>query len=274
MNSSYFRRRLRLLRRAFRKPVGITEVRDQIAYQALWTSRFSALIALIAVLLSTVVAIVAIGSLQLNVVSTDQARLTAQAQITANQQLADAAARQAEASIAAAKTSQENLIASQRAWVGPTDANLTGLEVFKPLQATIVYGNSGRQPAPTFSLMVPRIFTLVEWDNGTAASDIEKWKADCLQLPMNDQNARVTFPTTGFTNFNLKYTGTQKSLRDVGQLSVTPAILAGTEIVAVKGCFVYRTSGQVHRTSYCYFYQAKFSDATHLNFCTVGQAAD
>jgi hypothetical protein len=263
-----------LLKNAFRKPIGIREVRDQIAYQALWTNRFSALISLTAVVLSAVVAFVAISSLRLNSISAEQSRLTAQAQITASQRLADAAARQAEASVAAAKTSEDNLVASQRAWVGPTDANIIASEAFKPLQATVLYGNSGRQPAPTFTVMTAKIYSPDEWNNGFAVSDIEKSKADCLQTAMNDQVARITFPTTGYNSFIIKYNGTQKNIRDVGPLSVTPGIVDGTDIVAFKGCFVYRTTGQVHRTAFCYYYQAKLSDASHLNYCTVGQAAD
>ena len=91
---------------------------------------------------------------------------------------------------------------------------------------------------------------------------------------MNDQGARITFPTSGFTNFFLKYDGTQQNLRDVQRLSVTPGLVSGKEILALKGCFVYRTVGQVRRTSFCFFYQAKVSETAHLNFCTVGQAAD
>jgi hypothetical protein len=145
---------------------------------------------------------------------------------------------------------------------------------FAPLQATVLFGNSGRQPAPTLTLMIPKIYSLEEWNNGTASADIEKFKTECLQLPMNDQNARITFPTTGFNNFIIRYDGTQQNIRDVQKLSISPDLIGGKEIAAFEGCFVYRTSGQVHRTSICYFYQAKVSDVAHLNYCTVGQAAD
>jgi hypothetical protein len=122
--------------------------------------------------------------------------------------------------------------------------------------------------------MAPKIYTIEDWNGGVAAADIEKFKADCLQLPMNDANARITFPTTGFNSFVMHYDGTQASLRDVGRLSVTPELVSGAAVVAFRGCFVYRTIEQVHRTTYCYFYQAKVSDVAHLNFCSVGQGAD
>jgi hypothetical protein len=142
------------------------------------------------------------------------------------------------------------------------------------LQVTVLFGNSGRQPAPTVSLITPKIFTIEDWTNGTAVQDIEKWKTECLQMPMNDQVARITFPTTGFTNFIIRYDGTQQSIRDIQRLSVSTEIVTGKAIVALKGCFVYRTVEKVHRTSFCYYYQAKVSEVAHLNYCTVGQAAD
>jgi hypothetical protein len=270
----YLRHMMALIRRAFARPVGIIEVRDQIAFQALWTSRFSAGVSLVAVVLSAIVAFVAITSLRLNSFTAEQSRLSSRSQVEANRRLADAAARQAEASVAAAKTPQDSLIASQRAWVGPTDANMVAPVASAPLQVTVLYGNSGRQPAPTLALMFPKIYSLEEWNNGTAITDIEKWKTECLQLPMNDQNARITFPTTGFNSFVIRYDGTQQNIRDVQKLSISSELVVGKGIAAFKGCFVYRTSGQIHRTSFCYFYQAKVSDVAHLNYCTVGQAAD
>jgi hypothetical protein len=103
-------------------------------------------------------------------------------------------------------------------------------------------------------------YSLDAWNNGTAVQDIEKFKTDCLGTPMNDQFARVSFPTSGFNSFVLRYDGTQASLRDVDKLSVTDDLVSGKEIVAFKGCFVYRTLNEVHRTSFCFSYQAKTTD--------------
>jgi hypothetical protein len=198
----------------------------------------------------------------LNIGAAEQALRTSQAQTETNRKLVEAAARQAEGTVVAAKTPQDSLTANQRAWVGPTDATIVPPEAFKPLKATITYGNSERQLAPIFSNVVPKIYTVEDWIGGVAAADIEKFKADCLELPMNDQNARITFPTTGFNSFVIHHDGTQQNRRDVGRLSVTPEHVSGTAVVAFKGSFVYRTIEQVHRTTFYYFYQAKVSD-TH-----------
>jgi hypothetical protein len=105
MNISRAKRWEARLHRFLGKPKGIKDVRDQIAYQALWTSRFSAAVSLIAVSLSAIVALVAISSLGLNIGAAERADRTARAQTENNEKLVRASARQAEASVAAAKTS-------------------------------------------------------------------------------------------------------------------------------------------------------------------------
>ncbi|MBR0957250.1 hypothetical protein [Bradyrhizobium japonicum] len=274
MFKRWLRRKRALLGFAFKKPVGIKDVRDRIAYQALWTSRLSAFLSLLAVVLSALVAFVAIGSLRLNSQTAEQARRSSEAQILANKTLADAAARQAEASISAAKTSRDSLVANQRAWIGPSDASIRDFNIGGPLKASVTFTNTGREPAPTNTSLTPKLFTIEEWNNGLAVQDIERSKSECLQSPFNNQTARVTFPTTGFTTFQLGYDGTQLSLRDVQKLSVTADLAGGKQVVVFKGCFVYVTIEEVRRTSFCYFYQFKVSSLDHLNYCTVGQAAN
>jgi hypothetical protein len=68
--------------------------------------------------------------------------------IETNRKLAEAAGKQAQAAIDTAKTAQENMVANQRAWVGPRNAkSTTGPELEKDLDITIEYQNSGREPA-------------------------------------------------------------------------------------------------------------------------------
>jgi hypothetical protein len=257
-----------------KKPPWPLAMRDRIAKRALVTNRLAVFLSFIAVLLNAVVAWVAITSLNLNSDTAKQAKLSAKAQTQVNRQLAAAATKQAEASVAAAKTSEDSLIQGQRAWVGPTDANMVAPVASAPLKAAILFGNSGRQPAPTYSVMIAKVYSLDEWNNGTAVADMEKTKAECLALPMSNQGVRITFPTAGSNTFQIIYDGTQQSLRDVQKLSVTRKLVEGKEVVAFKGCFVYQTTGQIHRTSYCYFYQAKVTEPAHLNYCIAGQEAN
>jgi hypothetical protein len=68
--------------------------------------------------------------------------------IEANKSLAEAAGKQAQAAIDSAKTAQENMVASQRAWVGPRNAkSVPGPELGKKLNIIIEYQNTGREPA-------------------------------------------------------------------------------------------------------------------------------
>lgn len=182
--------------------------------------------------------------------------------------------RIANAGIEANQLNKAAFIASARAWVGPNDAHIVPPVDKAPLKGTIMYGNTGREPAPTFATLIPKVYPIADWNGGAAVTDIENSKNECLKLPMNDLLARITFPTTGFNTFNESYDGTPLNIRDVNKIAITDKIVSGSEIVAFKGCFVYRTVSEVHRTAFCYYYQAKVSDAAHLNFCNVGQAAN
>jgi hypothetical protein len=70
--------------------------RDRIAYQALITSRFAAVLSFLAVCLNAVVAIVAVTSLNLNSKTSKQSQENTKSQIELNRQLADATSKQAE----------------------------------------------------------------------------------------------------------------------------------------------------------------------------------
>jgi hypothetical protein len=190
-----------------------------------------------------------------------------------NIKLAEASAKQAEAAIAAAKVARDSYVASQRAWIGPVDAHIAPLAA-GPLKATVQYANTGREPAATLASITPKVFSYTDWNSGEAVRVLEAAKNDCLKAPLTDVGVRMTFPTSGFTTFNIGYDGTPQSIRDVGKIAITEEIMSGREMVAVHGCFVYRTVEEIHRTAFCFFYQAKVSDPNHLNFCTIGQAAN
>jgi hypothetical protein len=182
--------------------------------------------------------------------------------------------RIANASIEANQLNKATSVANIRAWLGPVDANITASAVLTPLKGMVSFNNTGHQPAATNASLMPTIFSAADWDNGNAISDIEKYADQCTHSPIAEIGIRMIFPTSGFTSYNLGYDGTQKDVRDIGRLSVTDGIVAGTQIVAFKGCIIYRTVNEIHHTAFCYFYRAKSVDPAHLFYCTVGQAAD
>jgi hypothetical protein len=179
-----------------------------------------------------------------------------------------------QSAVDAAKLARESYIASQRAWIGPTDAHIATPVAVGPLKAGVSYGNTGREPAPTIAMLAPKVFSYADWNNGEAVKAIEAVKNECLKTPINDATARITFPTSGFSNFSIAYDGTPQSIRDVNKIAVTDGVVSGQEIAVVQGCFSYRTVSEIHHTAYCFYYQAKITDPAHLNFCNVGQAAN
>ena len=70
--------------------------------------------------------------------------------------LADATAKSADAATKQSENSDRSLIEAQRAWVGPQDANIENPVAFAPLKITVSYNNTGRQPAPLNSGIVPK----------------------------------------------------------------------------------------------------------------------
>lgn len=224
------KRLLARLHRAFGKPKGITEVRDRIAYQALWTSRFSAFVSLVAVVLSAVVAFVAISSLKLNSITADQARLSAQSQVDANRKLADAAARQAEASIEGVRLSRDNLIAAQRAWVGPRNARSDAApEAGKPVTVFLDYQNTGREPAIETAYDLDFFVSSID---GEAVRQVDHrvaaFQSKC-KLKWTPNQATVVFPS-GLTGSS--YTLNQTLAGD----NIDQEVIDGAKALIFSGC--------------------------------------
>jgi hypothetical protein len=142
------KRLIRRLKRK-RKPLWTFNTRDRIAYKALFISRFN----LVAVLLNAVVASVAIASLYLNFRTAAETREAARSQTKLNQQLADAATKQAEASIktaAAAKLSadisEKALRITQRAYFSVLLPKISGFEHGGAPKASLYVKNVGATP--------------------------------------------------------------------------------------------------------------------------------
>jgi len=190
-----------MVRRFFRsirqskKPPWIFAIRDRIAYQALLTSRLAAILSFIAVCLNAVVAYVAITSLKLNSTTADQARNTSQTQIDLNRQLANAATRQAEASIEAAKTSRDSLSAAQRAWIGPRTAGSdVKPEIDKSLKLNIQYQNTGREPA--LETVYDTDIFIADGDQEKTGQKVRAFQDKC-KLKWTPGQTTVVFPSVG-----------------------------------------------------------------------------
>lgn len=163
--------------------------------------------------------------------------------------------------------------ASRRAWIGPSTASITsGVEKDKGIAAQVQYLNTGREPA--FDL-VPytdvAIFSLADWENGSAARVIMGWKDECLAANPPFGGTRMAFPSSSNNSF---YHVSFNTDDHVPKIVVSDALTNGNDIFVIRGCFMYRSAGEHRHTSFCFFYQAKLTNLPNLSICTVGNDAD
>ena len=53
-----------------------------------------------------------------------------------------------------------------------------------------------------------------------------------------------------------------------------PEVFDGRKIFVMEMCFAYRTTGTLHHTSFCYFYQGGTTKVNQWSICTAGNHAD
>ncbi|HEY3917493.1 MAG TPA: hypothetical protein VGL83_06855 [Stellaceae bacterium] len=179
-----------------------------------------------------------------------------------------AAADQAGAAKSAADAAKENLIASQRAWVGPTNASLSAEpEIGKPAEIIIPYQNTGREPALGFIYNVDAFLITPEDDlRGVAETRLSAYLATCKGT-ITWQGGAVVWPTSG--------NGAAYTLNFSSKDSfVDEAVKNGEKEIIVQGCFLYRTFGAPHHSYFCFFWKHGQTKIQNLNVCISGHDAD
>jgi len=189
--------------------------------------------------------------------------------IEANRNLANAATQQASAAAISAQTAQDTLLASQRAWVGPTTAKIEGaIEAGKEVKAVVTVVNTGREPGKNLFWDVVGIPTdNIEDTNGIPAFIIRKYIEACFNTP-SQYRRQVIFPSTGLGGGGFTFT------TPIGADKIDDGIVSGTKTLLVQGCLAYDAFGKTHHTAFCYFYNALASKPAVLNICTGGTDAD
>lgn len=186
----------------------------------------------------------------------------------AAQQSAAAAKTQADAAKQAASFAHDNMVAEQRAWVGPNVGSIEGtITAGTNLNITINYQNTGREPATAFIESAQAfVLTVAEDRSGISRDKINANLAACLAMrPI--PGAQVVYPTTGFSN-NQLHVSVDKSLIDDG-------VIKGDKIVLLVGCFTYQTVSTPHHSAFCFFYKAgNGAGPQSLGFCPGGSYAD
>ena len=174
------------------------------------------------------------------------------------------ALQQANAAATSAQISEKAFDASQRAWVGPTNAHINGKPTRgNPIEITIDYQNTGREPAQNFNWNPPDWFVPKAQD---VAIETSKSRHDCM-AQSSPRSGQVVYPTSGMGN---KYNLTQK----LEGMQVTDDIMSGKDAIFIQGCFVYTTLRKARHSYFCFFYKEGQTDANRLGICEVGQDAD
>jgi hypothetical protein len=188
--------------------------------------------------------------------------------IETNRKLAEAAGKQAQAAIDSAKTAQENMVASQRAWVGPRNAkSATGPELEKNLDIVVEYQNTGREPALE-TIVDSELFvaTKEEDDSGAVTNRVNDFTAKC-RIKWDPTKKGVVFPS-GNTSSAYELT------RTLDADEIDQEVLDGSKTIILDGCFVYKSAGGIRRSSFCYFFTSKKTKPTNWGICAVGNDAD
>jgi hypothetical protein len=163
----------------------------------------------------------------------------------------------------------------RRAWVGPVDANLpTDLLESGPVKIDVMYSNTGHEPGTNFAVVAfPKVFSQIEWNNGTAKEFIIAYRSLCFNIP-SPANTRMVFPSTTSSSYVAHIDSSSTDFPEILRFKASKTLVSGDDYLALVGCFVYHSIGIDHHTSFCYSYKAKETDRMHLNICTVGTDAD
>jgi len=172
------------------------------------------------------------------------------------------------------RTNRDIYVANERARIGPTGSSIEGeLKVSEPIKFMVAYVNTGHDASSTFMYGHVELFSLAQWNDGSAAIKIEKITNSCLEkVPSDMDPAQTIFPTTGQATYFWHIKSNAEDFPD--PFVVTDKLMAGEEIAVLEGCFIYKTVRESHQTIFCYYFQQKETPLSSLNYCTVGQFAN
>ncbi len=190
--------------------------------------------------------------------------------IDANAKLAEAANKQASAAAENAKTAHDSYIASQRAWVGPTNAKIDGeIAVSKPLSIVIDYLNTGREPALNFMVTANAFVSSTDEESrGVTMARVNADFKGCRDAQVNS-GGTVVFPSTG----GITPSGQSLTISKPDTF-IDQDIIDGNNTIVVDGCFLYKSIGITRHSYFCYFYRSKLSKVANLSICINGNGAD
>ena len=172
------------------------------------------------------------------------------------------------------QTQAEAAIGTQRAWIGPTEANIaSGLVVGRPIKVAITYANTGREPGTAFTANgIFKVFNITEWNDGSATKYFNEYIDKCMSS--TSTGGSVSFPTSGASQYRLYQDSSAEAIPEAARIVASQRLIEGADVIALTECFVYHSISKIHHTSFCYYYNAKVSDVAHLNICNGGSDSD
>ena len=170
-----------------------------------------------------------------------------------------------------AKVAQETLIASSRGWIAPRAAQIAGrLEKGRPIDVVVHYENPGREPAQNVIHVI----------NGNVIADPALLAPDKLATLQFPENRLCDVPTPSEGEGMIAFPSVQGydvHLSIFSKEGTPQAVLEGNESFFIEGCFLYRTLGAVHHSSYCMYLdpnKTKPPEQWLFKFCINGNRAD
>lgn len=173
----------------------------------------------------------------------------------------------ADAALSQVKDAENALELAQRAWVGPSNAAFAAEpQAGKPIDISITYQNSGREPALNFGYNLDTFVTVQSGDlTKTASARMGSYEQMC-QTTSASTGGSVVYPSTGFSSYTLS---------DALPSSTLDARFSERhEILVIQGCFWYRTFDAQKHSYFCYFYRPKKTKIADLNICVIGADAN
>jgi hypothetical protein len=173
---------------------------------------------------------------------------------------------QAEAAKAAATAANDNIIAGNRAWIVPGNVSIQQLVAGAQVNAVVNYTNAGHQPAKLERSLSFRTFTKDDWWSFPSGFVLHSLSNACMSK-QDFTPTSIVYPSTAYQ----LSTATNESSR----IYADDKLVSGDTVLAINGCFIYKTFENVHHTAFCYyFHKVSTPDINHLTVCEAGNDAD
>jgi hypothetical protein len=164
------------------------------------------------------------------------------------------------------KIASDALAVGRRAWLGVTGARIDGrLEPNADLTIVVEYRNTGREPATNLAVIAtPFVIEAEKRAEPSTMSRLEQFADRCMAE--NYVGASIAFPSDDTQKYQAEAV--------IKASDVDNALVDGRKLVIVETCIVYMSSGAIHHSAACNFFQGGRTPQDRFAACAKGAAAD